>query len=181
MKTLYSTLIATVAFVVFASLVIADPGTTWENQINGPARFQVLNQFGGAAVFDRETGRVWERSPGNTDGDRDVDDNDKVTWFTALSHCYQLEVGGRKGWRLPTIEELASLVDASQANPALPAGQPFSDVQSSLYWSATTNAVDTSFAWGVDFLGGRVDVVSGKIGSLFAWCVRGGQGIDGVQ
>jgi hypothetical protein len=58
MKSIYSSLVALVVFVVFASLAIADPGTTWDNQIDGKKRFRVLNDFDGSAVFDRETGRV---------------------------------------------------------------------------------------------------------------------------
>src|SRR5262249_43113868 len=111
MKSIYSSLVALVVFVVLAPLAIADPGTTWENQINSPHRFQVLSKFGSEAVFDKETGRVWEQSPSTS----------PVSWFDALSHCYALEVGRRKGWRLPTIEELASLVDTSQPAPTLPA------------------------------------------------------------
>jgi hypothetical protein len=170
-------LIAVVAFVLFGTAVLADPGTTWNKKINGAGRFQVLNQFGKAAVLDKETGRVWERSP-NTGS---------FTWFNALLHCYQLEVGGRKGWRLPTIEELASLVDTSQANPSLPLGHPFSNVQlqSSIYWSATTDASDASLAWGVNFSNGFVSPGGGGFfksnAAAFVWCVRGGQGIDGVQ
>src|SRR5262249_1977794 len=145
---IYSCLVAIVVFVVLAPLAIGDPGTTWEQKIPGSGRFQVLNQFGGAAVLDKETGRVWEQSPSTTD----------IHWFEALRHCYQLEVGGRKGWRLPTIEELASLVDTSQPAPTLPAGNPFSNVQSDSYWSATTVADDTARAWVVSFANG--DVVS---------------------
>jgi hypothetical protein len=171
MKRLYSTLIGVVGLTVLASLALADPGTTWNKKVNGAGRFQVLNQFGKAAVFDKETGRVWEQSPSTSTFD----------WFGALEHCYQLELGGRKGWRLPTIEELASLVDASQPAPRLPAGHPFS-VQSSFddVWSATTFASDASAAWQVEFFGGTV-VGRSKTFTRFVWCVRGGQGIDGVQ
>lgn len=67
--------------------------------------------------------------------------------------------------------------------PFLPAGNPFSNVQSSFdsaYWSATTNAVNGAFAWVVDFHDGIVVTVGyNKSSSLeFAWCVRGGQGVD---
>jgi len=171
MKTLYSILIAISAFVVFAAVAVADPGTTWDKVITNN-RFLVLNDFNGAAVFDRETGRVWEQSPDTT----------ARTWFNALVHCYQLEVGGRKGWRLPTIEELASLVDTSQPAPTLPAGHPFSNVQSSFYWSATTHATSTSNAWAVNFSTGVVVVGAKAVDNgPFVWCVRAGQGIDGVQ
>jgi len=125
--------------------------------------------MGGAAVRDNETGLVWEQSP-STSG---------FTWEGAQGQCNQLGVGNRKGWRLPTIQELASLVDPTQSNPALPAGHPFSNVQSSFpfYWSATTLATQAILAWGVHFGSGGVgdDV---KTFPLFAWCVRGGQGVD---
>ncbi len=171
MKKLYSTLIAMLAVVVFAGVAHTDPGTTWEKKIS-ISRFVVLKDLDGAAVFDKETGRVWEQSPSTA----------TFVWDNALPHCYTLEIGGRKGWRLPTIEELASLVDTSQSNPALPAGNPFSNVQSagSLYSSATTDTVFSSFAWKVGFATGGV-VVNGKDVANFVWCVRGGQGIDGVQ
>jgi Protein of unknown function (DUF1566) len=161
MKKLSFSVVAMIAFVAFAALALADPGTTWNQQINGQGRFEVLSQFGGAAVLDKETGRVWEQTP-STDADN---------WFNALHHCYNLEVGGRKGWRLPTIEELASLLDTSQTDPKLPAGHPFSNVQFSFYWSATTVAHNTSSAWGADFGTGGIGP-GVKSGPDFLWCVR---------
>jgi hypothetical protein len=132
----------------------------------------VLSQFGDAAVLDKETGRVWEQSP----------DTGTRTWFNALTHCYQREVGGRKGWRLPTIEELASLVEPGDppGGPDLPPGHHFSNVRSSTYWSATTDVGSTSFAWRVDFFNGNVAPLA-KTSNPFVWWVRGAQGIDGVQ
>lgn len=171
MKSIYSSLVGVVVLVVFAAVANAGHDRPpWDHAQNNPGRFSVLSQFNNKAVLDKETGRVWEQSPSTSAGN----------WFNALSHCYQLEVGGRKGWRLPTIEELASLVDTSQSSPALPAGHPFSNVQSSDYWSATTFATSSSFALGVDFFDGDVGF-DDKSDSFFVWCVRGGQGIDGVQ
>ena len=184
MKRLYFSLIAMIAFVGFAALALADPGTRWDEKINGHHRFKVLRQFDGAAVLDKETGRVWEQSPST----------DTFCWTAsascpgtglapdALSYCYQLQVGGRKGWRVPTIEELASLVDTSQGSPttpALPAGHPF-NVLATPHWSATTNASDANRAWAVGFATGTVFNPL-KTANREVWCVRGGQGIDGVQ
>jgi hypothetical protein len=172
MKRLYSILTGMGAIFVFASLALADPGTTWEKKIDGPERFRVLSQFGGAAVLDKETGRVWEQSPSTVSG----------AWFGAHQFCYQKEVGGRKGWRLPTIEELASLVDTSQVNPSLPLGHPFSNVQlSNAYWSATSNVEFPENAHVVFFNDGGVSHGQKINTAPFDWCVRGGQGIDGVQ
>src|SRR5262245_423591 len=180
MKNIYSSLVTLVVFVVLAPLAIADPGTTWENIFPAPSRFQVLREFHDEAVFDRETGRVWELSPRPRN----------LNWFDALELCYALEVGGRnrrKGWRLPTIEELASLVDTSnlQGSLSLPAGHPFVNVQSAgFYWSATTLARNNNIAYGVMFGDGRLFRVR-KDGQgrddNFVWCVRGGQGVDGGQ
>jgi hypothetical protein len=131
-------------------------------------RFIVLSNWDSAVVLDRETGLVWERSPSTS----------TFTWAGAQNHCNQLAVSNRVGWRLPTLQELASLVDRSQLSPALPPGHPFSNnVRSSAYWSATTLATLTGFAWGVSFDIGDM-VAFDKSFTLHVWCVRGGQGVD---
>ena len=121
--------------------------------------------MGGAAVLDKETGLVWEQSPLTTE-DR---------WPAVRGQCTIRTVGGRNGWRLPSVHELASLMDPgnSGGNPDLPLGHPFSNVQSSLYWSASTDADLPTFAWVVNFDFGNV--FPRKKSSLdFVWCVRGG-------
>jgi hypothetical protein len=132
------------------------------------SRFKCV--MGGSAVRDNETGLVWEHSLSTS----------TFTWLNAQLHCNTLNVGNRQGWRLPTIQELASLVDPTQFNPALPAGHPFSNVQqSSFYWSATTFAPDASIAWIVSTASGSVSQnFKSRSGSSFVWCVRGGQGVD---
>src|SRR5687768_1954846 len=97
--------------------------TTWNRRIdNVTRRFRVLNEFNGEAILDRETGLVWERRPSAQ----------TVAWPNARLLCAQKSVGGRGGWRLPAFNELASLIDPTVTNPALPrlpTGHPFLDVQ----------------------------------------------------
>jgi hypothetical protein len=136
-------------------------------------RFELV--MNGEAVLDRETCLVWEQSP----------TTERFAWNTALEHCFRTGVGGHGGWRLPTIEELASLNmcrsegDCSQSNPTLPSGYDnfFSNVQSSFYWSSTTYARIPSDAWGVNFMNGFMSG-DGKTERDHVWCVRGGQGHD---
>lgn len=180
MKTLRVSLMATVALAVFALPVAADPLTSWDTVVNGPGRFRVLGGFNNAAVLDRETGLVWERSP----------DAGTRTWFGAHRVCVDkaVGIGNRKGWRLPTLQELASLVDPTLNRgdaPALPAGHPFTNVRSDFYWSATTFVEDATDAWGVAFedgiLIGPGPRFTGKTLAGFVWCVRGGHRGPDVQ
>jgi hypothetical protein len=142
-------------------------------------RFVVLSNFNSAAVLDRETGLVWERSP-STDL---FPWSSNTTPLSAAYHCLlSVSLGDRKGWRLPTVNELASLIDAAAQSPALPAGHPFQNVQASKfvffpYWTATTNSSSPSTARVVDFGSGEIGI-SGKSNSAFVWCVRGGQVVD---
>ena len=137
-------------------------------------RFIELADWGGAAVLDRETGLVWEKQP-----------NLNFRWELTEQFCNGRVIGNRQGWRMPTLQELASLVDVTMVNPALPIGHPFVGVQSANYWSATTfdNGVGNS-AWVVDFgdntgkFQGAVSAVSKNRDDVFGWCVRGGQGVD---
>lgn len=129
-------------------------------------RFEVLADWNNEAVLDKETGLVWEQSP-SSDG--------TFHWGYAQFYCTGLTKGNRKGWRVPAIQELASLVDPTMTHPALPSGHPFTNVQEitfRFYWSATTN---TSNAYTLYSSNGNITSynISGDVG--YIWCVRGGQ------
>jgi hypothetical protein len=122
------------------------------------SRFKCV--MGGNAVVDKETGLVWEKLP----------DTSTRQWPAASGVCFSKTVFNRSGWRLPTIEELATLWP-------LPVGHPFTIVQS-YYWSATTNAI-TDSGYVVNFGAGGGIVGRDKLALLNVWCVRGGHGSDG--
>jgi hypothetical protein len=147
------------------------PTPSWDQKLPASSRFIVLSNWGSAAVLDRETGLVWEKSPsaGTT----------HFVWILALEHCSALTVGDRTGWRLPVLQELASLVDPSVSapGPTLPSGHPFQNVQTGGYWSATTHAEISAWARVVSLYDGTV-VNGDKAGLGYTWCVRGGQGVD---
>jgi len=84
--------------------------------------------------------------------------------------------GGYSDWRIPSREELQSIVDYSipDPGPTINAGY-FPNTVSSYYWSSTTYALYTSNAWGVYFHNGNDDDVL-KSSSCYVRAVRSGQG-----
>ncbi len=132
------------------------------------SRFKcVLNN---EAVLDLETGLVWDKSPSTQTS----------TWFIAIQNCSSLKIGGRLGWSLPMVEQLVSLVDRSNDDPAPPTGHPFLNVQSGSYWTATTRADIPTRARFANFdVGGLGTAVKTDSTPNHSWCVRGGQTFDG--
>jgi Protein of unknown function (DUF1566) len=138
---------------------------SWDKVLPASQRFVVLAAFNNEAVLDKETGLVWEKSPQSA----------AVSSSNARLTCANKAVGGRKGWRLPALPELASLVDPAVASPGptLPSGHPFLAVQSANYWSASAHADNATLIWGVGFSNGAALGVS-KAFDQRVWCVRGG-------
>ena len=119
----------------------------------------------GEVVRDRLTGLAWARraDPGG----------EPVAWQEALDRvsAWNDEHGtAQLVWRLPTINELASLVDCDAHSPALPDGHPFIGLQDG-YWSATTSFFECDWAW-VLYLDKGACGVGHKPGrTFFAWPV----------
>ncbi|MCX5809727.1 MAG: DUF1566 domain-containing protein [Proteobacteria bacterium] len=78
-------------------------------------------------------------------------------------------------WRLPTRQELESLLDLNNYNPALPKNHPFINVQSNYYWSSSSYAGNTNGAWVVGMGSGYVGSSSKTYGNRYVWPVRSGQ------
>lgn len=147
---------------------VSDLPQNWSKKLPSASRFTVLKAFGDAAVRDDETGLVWEKTL----------ETAELSWTDALAACADKDVGGRKGWRLPSISELASLVDPSMtAGSTLPLGHPFTNVKTDVYWSATTLAGNSKSAWLVFFDTGKVTHAFKTI-TFHVWCVRGGLNAD---
>lgn len=116
--------------------------------------------LGGTAVKDSRTGLIWEQEP---DREHDV-------WSRSNARCAAKTVGGQSGWRGPTIDELKTLIDLTQYDPALPAGHPFSNIKSEIYWTSTPHPTDDIVAWQVSFFSGE-PVTDQKSGTRRMWCV----------
>jgi hypothetical protein len=150
----------------------------WSQTFPGATRFIVLANFNSQAVLDRETGLVWERSPGGGTRVR----------YQAVQYCMERTTGGRMGWRLPKAEELFSLLDpANFGQPfvnspaALPTGHPFLNV-GNIYLSSSALGGPFGINDGgyvASYLGGGYIQTLGPGDNLYpTWCVRaaGGDG-----
>jgi hypothetical protein len=126
---------------------IYDPGTPGNNSDD--------------LVLDRKTGLIWVRNA-HLVGKR-------LTWEDAVNYCKDLAMGNFKGWRLPTLKELKSLLDPFESNPSLSKGHPFIIVKYG-YWTGTTYEEFSDDAYHVDFGPG---VVFGfpKIHKCYVWPV----------
>jgi hypothetical protein len=142
-------------------------------------------------VTDNLTGLVWLKDANclaTHYPDLETNVYGYVHWQTALdfikginSGAYQDCGAGFADWSLPNIEELFSLIDFGQHNPALPPGHPFTNVQASSYWSSTTNANGTANAWVVNFQEGDAQYNGSKSGNnWYVWPVRCGNKAVGL-
>jgi hypothetical protein len=129
---------------------------------------------GNGTVTDNLTGLVWLKNA-NCFG--------TMNWTTALNGANTLASGScglsdgstAGDWRLPNRKELRSLIDYSRANLALPNGHPFTNAQSDWYWSSTTLAGHTDYAWYVYMWFGYV-YFDRKDTNGYVWPVRSGSG-----
>ena len=146
----------------------------------------LVNGVSNGTVTDNLTGLIWLKNANCSSTLGGVANSGiGLTWANALTWSNNLvgnntacglNDGSTAGqWRLPSSNELESLVDLSKYSPALPTGHPFSNVQSNYYWSSSTYSSYTTDAWYVYMYDGYVDF-NGKTGYYrYVWPVRAGQ------
>ena len=145
-------------------------GLPWPNP-----RFTVGTGAQDACVTDNLTGLVWVKTPDST----------LRNWQGALNYANNLNLCGFSDWRLPTIVELESMVNAGELNTVawLNEQQGFSEVQEGEqgYWSSTTGVGYTKIypgdvALSVDMASGNMKTeLNDKTKTEYAWPVRGGK------
>ena len=113
---------------------------------------------GDGTVTDVDTGLTWQQA------------HVKKDWEAAIPYCEGLNHANHQDWRLPSYEELQTIVDKTKSNVMI---DPiaFPETKPSLYWSATTFESNPHNAMVVDFSNG--DVYSDeKIFSNYVRCIR---------
>jgi hypothetical protein len=131
------------------------------------SRFKCVME--GKAVLDKQTGLTWARNANILEK--------AVPYEEAVKLCQDMEIGGEKGWRLPTRDELIILLDTSESGPALPEGHPFTNVLVNVgncdYWTCSECEGDSKSAWMVRMTSGTV-MDSYKILNAGIWPVLDG-------
>ncbi|MBI4028616.1 MAG: DUF1566 domain-containing protein [Verrucomicrobia bacterium] len=140
-----------------------------------------FTDMGDGTVKDNLTGLVWLRNA-NLCGLK--------SWQDAADYCQKLSKGGVEGliddshpgdWRLPTKNELIGLTCAEFENPAVPnkegagkwTGDPFSNIQSDSYWSATPHQDRSDFSWLVGMDNGCLAISERGKYDAYVWPLKG--------
>lgn len=138
-------------------------------------------------VLDRETGLLWLRDLTRSGGTPVL--GFEFSYRDALRKALNVGRQGRKGFRLPSVDELASLLFFSSAPGArLPSGHPFIAVKTGgddWYWSSTPDLSTEGNIFCVNFARGEIasKAVRDAQGHYtsphyhFFWPVRIGRGV----
>lgn len=91
------------------------------------------------AVYDANTKLTWQQAA----------DTRSYAWADAVSHCAGFGTDG-SAWRLPSFNELMTLVDFGRVDPALDSAL-FLNTGSDFFWSSSPGVGSSGTAWGVSF------------------------------
>lgn len=121
------------------------------------ARFERVGEI----VTDAELSLMWQ--------DDSRAKSVKKSWNGAKSYCSNLSHEGYSDWKLPTYDELLSIVDYDRYKPAIMPS--FQNVASKDYWSSSPFVSYSKSAWAVHFKGGNTSNLS-KSTESYVRCVR---------
>lgn len=115
---------------------------------------------GDGTVTHTPTGLMWKRCVEGQiwSGAGCTGTASKQDW--AAANALASNFSGRSDWRLPTAEELLSLVDFTRSDPTAIHSTIFPTTGVDSYWTASTYIGYASYAWFVSFVYGEIGVSS---------------------
>src|SRR6266566_3590886 len=112
---LFSSLVIIALFPVLVSHAsTTDASQTTKINCLSDANQTRFKDNGNGTVNDHCTDLLWQKSTSNTQ--ENPNPADQITWNTAPTYCSSLNLGKQTGWRVPTIQELFSIVNYSSTN-----------------------------------------------------------------
>ena len=106
----------------------------------------LASTLSGERIFhDKSTSLIWQ----------DDKDNAKlsITYYQANDYCHDLVVGKYSDFRIPTMDELQTIIDYKNYDPAILKG--FDYVSNEAYWTTTPFADDEKVVWLIHFKKGE--------------------------
>lgn len=141
----------------------SNTGTAYVRAVRGEPCGSSFTDNGDGTVTDSATGLMWEQATGLA----------AATWEEAKAYCQSLTLGEQSDWRLPTRNELQTIVDYTRYNPSVSTGF-FPAAVSSNYWCLTSDAGDSGRAWRL-FFGSGNSALSAKTNTYSVRAVRAGR------
>jgi len=131
-----------VAFACAASLLLAFP--TRHGRADAPMGRYAIES---GTVVDSKTNLNWEQTLASA----------RYAWSDAATYCSSLPLGGG-GWRLPSENELQTLVDESRMSPAIDPTS-FPDTPGDFFWTSSAVPSFSNFAWAITFNDGATTLL----------------------
>lgn len=120
---------------------------------------QIRKKIEANIFVDTKTGLVWQN-------DKSVKTL-KKDWKHAKQYCQNLTLNGYSDWRLPTVEELHTVVDSTNKVKTEMKNVAYDDG----YWSISEDTEDKANAWRIDFNDGEKYTFD-KLYKTYIRCVR---------
>lgn len=124
---------------------------------DGDSRYTIAGSSSDATVTDRVTGLVWQ-----------LEYRNEMTFSDALDYCAELELSGRRDWRLPDDSELITIVDTNGDNSS----SSFPNMSGEWFWTSTESIANDKFARFIRFDQGDT-LLADKENAYAVRCVRG--------
>jgi uncharacterized protein DUF1566 len=110
---------------------------------------------GDGTIEDTCTGLMWQDNPLDINNNGQLDDHDFLSWQEAVDYCQNLVFAGFDDWRLPSAEEIQSIVRSGKADwvPSFSPGSWPSEpiLAGGSFWSSNEAEFDNQQAWLMDF------------------------------
>jgi hypothetical protein len=127
---------------------------------HGADRFTVLGD--GAEVRDSTTKLVWRRCAEGLSGPSCTGKLTRFKFAAAKADAERVAKSDGKAWRIPTKDELVSLLDKTVKKKPLINAQAFPKTPSELFWATRAGTDDDLNAWLVSFATGKVSGNTGQ-------------------
>jgi len=146
-----------------------DTNVATAEPVSSPITNRYEKSADGQEIIDHHTGLIWRAALERGEDEDGETDRFTFTFDEAQLHAKQIAQQTGLAWRVPRVDELASLVDRNLTYPA----SSFPDRLAHVFWSSSPYVGSTDLAWGVGFY-------DGGVGSSYRDCalavrlVRGG-------